>query len=159
MAGTAKSEARRGAVPVWSWRNRIGIACIAVLHLGALYALLTTEYGPFAITLSLLAWLFANCLVLLILPRPGIAAALSLMATVVLIAFSRFKFDILQLSVTFLDFLIIDRNDRRTTSRSSPRATAPRRPVRTPHHFLPRGDSPRASPQCRSCRAAAAARP
>src|SRR5689334_5900775 len=32
------------------------------------------------------------------------------MATVVLIAFSRFKFDILQLSLTFLDFLIIDRD-------------------------------------------------
>ena len=47
---------------------------------------------------------------LLLLPRPGIAAALSLMLTVVLIAFSRFKFDILQLSITFLDFLIIDRD-------------------------------------------------
>src|SRR5262245_34348476 len=32
------------------------------------------------------------------------------MATVVLIALSRFKFDILQLSLTFLDFLIIDRD-------------------------------------------------
>ncbi|MBR1125375.1 sulfatase-like hydrolase/transferase [Bradyrhizobium lablabi] len=88
----------------------IGIGCVAALHLGALYALFTTEYGPFAITLALLAWLFANCLVLVFLPRPGIAAALSLILTVTLIAFSRFKFDILQLSVTFLDFLIIDRD-------------------------------------------------
>ena len=60
--------------------------------------------------MSLLAWLFANCLVLLFLPRPGIAAALSLMLTVILIAFSRFKFDILQLSITFLDFLMIGRD-------------------------------------------------
>ena len=110
MAETGGAEAGREAVPVWNWRNRIGIACVALLHLGALYALFTTEYGPFAITLSLLAWLFANCLVLLVLPRPGIAAALSLMATVVLIAFSRFKYDILQLTLTFLDFLIIDRD-------------------------------------------------
>src|SRR5215475_1637764 len=110
MAETGKAEAGREAGPAWGWRNRIGIASIAALHLGALYALFTTEYGPFAITLSLLAWLFANCLILVFLPRPGIAAALALMATVVLIALSRFKFDILQLSITFLDFLIIDRD-------------------------------------------------
>src|SRR5215470_19864270 len=116
MAGTAKSGAEREAVPIWNWRNRVGIACVAALHLGALYALFTTEYGAFAVTLSLLAWLFANCLVLLFLPRPGIAAALALMVTVVLIALSRFKFDILQLSITFLDFLIIDR-DPFSTSR------------------------------------------
>ena len=109
MTEAGKAEAGREA-SIWCWRNAVGIACVAVLHLGALYALLTTEYGAFAITLALLAWLFANCLVLVFLPRPGIAAALSLMATVVLIAFSRFKFDILQLSITFLDFLIIDRD-------------------------------------------------
>jgi hypothetical protein len=110
MAEAGKAEVGREAGPIWSWRNAIGIASVAALHLGALYALFTTEYGLFAITLSLLAWLFANCLVLVLLPRPGIAAALSLVATVVLIAFSRFKFDILQLSITFLDFLIIDRD-------------------------------------------------
>ena len=87
MAGRAgKADAGREAGRVWTWRQAIGIGCVAALHLAALYALLSTEYGPFAITLSLLAWLFANCLVLLFLPRPGIAAALSLMLTVVLIA-------------------------------------------------------------------------
>ena len=110
MAEAGKAETGREAVPVWSWRNRTGVACVAALHLAALYLLLTTEYGAYAITLSLLAWLFANCLILVFLPRPGIAAALALMATVVLIALSRFKFDILQLSITFLDFLIIDRD-------------------------------------------------
>src|SRR5438876_5756152 len=108
MAETGKADAGRGWA--WSWRNAIGIGCVAALHLAGLSALLSTEFGPFAITLSLLAWLFANCLVLVFLPRPGIAAALSLMLTVVLIAISRFKFDILQLTVTFLDFLIIDRD-------------------------------------------------
>ena len=110
MTEAGKAEAGRQASRRFSWRDAVGIACVAALHLGALYALLTTEYGPFAITLSLLAWLFANCLILVFLPRPGIAAALSLMATVILIAFSRFKFDILQLSITFLDLLIIDRD-------------------------------------------------
>src|SRR6201988_5172985 len=110
MAETGKAEAGREAGRRFSWRDAVGIACVATLHFGALYALLTTEYGAFAVTLSLLAWLFANCLILVFLPRPGIAAALALMATVVLIALSRFKFDILQLSITFLDFLIIDRD-------------------------------------------------
>lgn len=87
-----------------------GAGMVAVLHLAALAVLFTTEYGPFAITLSLLAWIFANCLFLLVLRRPGIAAALALALTVLLIALSRFKFDILQLTLTFLDFLIIDRD-------------------------------------------------
>src|SRR5215216_7488767 len=104
MAETGKAELRSEAARLWSWRNAIGIGCVVALHLAGLCALLSTEFGPFAITLSLLAWLFANCLVLVFLPRPGVAAALSLTLTVVLIALSRFKFDILQLTMTFLDF-------------------------------------------------------
>ena len=83
---------------------------VVAFHLAALAVLLSTEYGPFAITLSLLAWVFVNCLFLLVLPRPAICAALALAFMVLLIALSRFKFDILQLSLTFLDFLIIDRD-------------------------------------------------
>ena len=48
-----------------------GVGLIVALHLAALAVLLSTEYGPFAITLSLLAWVFVNCLLLLVLPRPG----------------------------------------------------------------------------------------
>jgi len=81
-----------------------------MLHLAALAVLLATEHGPFAITLSLLAWVFANCLFLLVLPRPGVSAALALSLVALLIALSRFKFEILQLTLTFLDFLIIDRD-------------------------------------------------
>jgi phosphoglycerol transferase MdoB-like AlkP superfamily enzyme len=83
---------------------------VAALHLAALGVLLSWEYGPFAITLSVLAWVFVNCVFLLVLPRPGVSAALALGFVVLLIALSRFKFDILQLSLTFLDFLIIDRD-------------------------------------------------
>jgi phosphoglycerol transferase MdoB-like AlkP superfamily enzyme len=81
---------------------------VAALHLAALAVLFATEYGPFAITLSVLAWVFVNCVFLLVLPRPGVCAALALILVALLIALSRFKFDILQLSLTFLDFLIID---------------------------------------------------
>ena len=54
--------------------------------------------------------MFVNCLFLLVLRRPGVSAALALSFIVLLIALSRFKYDILQLSLTFLDFLIIDRD-------------------------------------------------
>lgn len=110
MARTGRSGVVREAGKRVAGQEALGIVCVAALHLGALYALVTTEYGPFHIALALLAWLFANCLVLLFLPRPGVAAALSLAVTVVLIALSRFKFDILQLSITFLDLLIVDRD-------------------------------------------------
>ena len=83
---------------------------VAALHLAALGVVLSWEYGPFAITLSLLAWVFLNCLFLLVLPRPGVSAALALALVILLIVLSRFKFDILQLSLTFLDFLIVDRD-------------------------------------------------
>ena len=86
------------------------VGVIVTVQLAALAVLLTTEYGPFAITLSVLAWAFLNCLLLAVLPRPGISAALALAFMVLLIALSRFKFEILQLSLTFLDFLIVDRD-------------------------------------------------
>ena len=83
---------------------------IVTVHLAALVVLLATEFGPFAITMSLLAWVFVNCLLLSVLPRPGVCAVLALGFMVLLIALSRFKFEILQLTLTFLDFLIIDRD-------------------------------------------------
>ena len=83
---------------------------IVLVHLAALAVLLTTEYGPFAITLSVLAWIFVNCFLLVVLQRPGVCAAFSLALIVILIALSHFKFGILQLTLTFLDFLIIDRD-------------------------------------------------
>jgi phosphoglycerol transferase MdoB-like AlkP superfamily enzyme len=83
---------------------------IVAVHLAGLMVLLTTEYGPFAITLSVLAWVFVNCFLLVVLQRPGICAALALAFIVILIALSHFKFGILQLTLTFLDFLIIDRD-------------------------------------------------
>src|SRR6266576_5049191 len=87
-----------------------GVGLDVTLHLVASGVLLATEHGPFATTLSLLAWVFVNCLFLLVLPRPGVSAALALILMALLIALSHFKFGILQLTLTFLDFLIIDRD-------------------------------------------------
>jgi phosphoglycerol transferase MdoB-like AlkP superfamily enzyme len=107
VAGPGTSESTRGSRGI-GFFALVGV--IVTAHLAALAVLLSTEHGPFAIALSLLAWLFVNCLLLLVLPRPGISAALALAFMVLLIALSRFKFEILQLTLTFLDFLIIDRD-------------------------------------------------
>ena len=61
---------------------------IVAVHLAALAVLLTTEYGPFAITLSVLAWVFVNCFLLVVLQRPAVCAALALTFIVILIALS-----------------------------------------------------------------------
>src|SRR6476661_8204854 len=72
---------------------------IVAVHLAGLPVLLTTEYGPFAITLSVLAWVFVNCFLLVVLQRPAICAALSLVLTAILITLSHFKFGILQMKL------------------------------------------------------------
>jgi len=108
VAGPGMSESTRAESRGAGFLVLAGL--IVAVHLAALAVLLTTEYGPFAITLSVLAWVFVNCFLLAVLQRPGICAALALALIVVLITLSHFKFGILQLTLTFLDFLIIDRD-------------------------------------------------
>jgi phosphoglycerol transferase MdoB-like AlkP superfamily enzyme len=108
VAGPGRSEGSRAETRGVRFFALAGL--VAAVHLAGLAVLLTTEYGPFAITLSVLAWVFVNCFLLVLLQRPGICAALALAFIVILIALSHFKFGILQLTLTFLDFLIIDRD-------------------------------------------------
>jgi phosphoglycerol transferase MdoB-like AlkP superfamily enzyme len=108
VAGSGMSESIRAESRGIRFFALAGV--IVAVHLVGLAVLLTTEYGPFAITLSVLAWIFVNCFLLVVLQRPGVCAALALALIVVLIALSHFKFGILQLTLTFLDFLIIDRD-------------------------------------------------
>ena len=65
---------------------------IVLVHLAALAVLFSTEYGPFAITLSVLAWVLLNCFLLAVLQRPGVCAALALALIAILIALSHFRF-------------------------------------------------------------------
>ena len=92
------------------WRRQLSVALIAAVHLAAFCALAAVEYGPFAMTLALLTLALLNCLFLIALPRPGVSAALSLVLISVLILLSQFKYGIMQLTLTFLDFLIIDQD-------------------------------------------------
>ena len=75
VAGTGIGEGRaksRGAGFV------VLAGLIVLVHLAALAVLFSTEYGPFAITLSVLAWVLVNCFLLAVLQRPGVCAALAL---------------------------------------------------------------------------------
>lgn len=110
MSVAAETSIRDRSGPTGRWRERTGAAAVAALHLAALVLLFKTEYTPFALALSLIAWVLVNAVLLTFVGRPGVAAALSLPFFAVLIALSRFKFGITQLTLTFLDFLLIDRD-------------------------------------------------
>jgi phosphoglycerol transferase MdoB-like AlkP superfamily enzyme len=84
------------------------LALVGALYAGCALVLTSTEYGLFATSLALATLVFACCLGIAVFGRPGIAAALSLIAFVVLIALSRLKFEVTQLTLTFLDLLLID---------------------------------------------------
>ena len=84
------------------------VAAIAAIHAAALLAVCLTEYGPFATTPALLSWAFLNFFWLIVLRRPAVAAALSLVMFVSMIVLSRFKYDILEMTLSFLDVLVVD---------------------------------------------------
>src|SRR5262245_62020522 len=81
------------------------LAAIVVLNGAALVILYQTEWGLVHGALALFAWGLLNFTFLAILRRPGVAAALSLAMLVLLVLLSRFKFDVLWMGLTFLDFL------------------------------------------------------
>lgn len=86
----------------------LALGLTASIHLFALYRLYETENGWFGHSLALLVWVLLNCLWLLLLRRPLVAAALSLAMVEFLIAVSLFKFGITWMTATFLDVMVID---------------------------------------------------
>jgi hypothetical protein len=92
--------------PARGWWLRATV--VAVVYAAAAAVLILTEYGPFAILLSFLTLALLVFIGIAIFGRPGIAAVLPLALFAALIALSQFKYGILQLTLTFLDFLIID---------------------------------------------------
>ena len=88
-----------------SWAST---AALTALHVAAVASIAWTEWGSFGFGLALLTWLFLNAFWLVLLRRPTISAALSLIVIEALIALSLFKFSILESTIGFLDFLIVD---------------------------------------------------
>jgi hypothetical protein len=86
----------------------VRIAPVALFHLAALAIMLWSEVTLLSVAVFVLAWGFVNGVWLVLLQRPALAAALSLALFVVLIIVSRFKFDVLWMSLSFIDVMIID---------------------------------------------------
>jgi phosphoglycerol transferase MdoB-like AlkP superfamily enzyme len=95
---------REALGPLWLTR----VAPLALLHLAALAIMLWSEINLLSMAVFALAWGFVNGLWLVLLRRPALAAALSLVLFAVLIMVSRFKFDVLWMSLSFIDVMIID---------------------------------------------------
>jgi len=103
-------------------RNRVGFtttverrfaAVLAVIHIAAFAIMLWSEVDVVAKTTFVLAWGFLNFFWLAVLRRPGLSAALSLAMLIVLILLSRFKHDMLFMTASFVDVMIIDADKHR----------------------------------------------
>src|SRR6187402_1695183 len=71
-----------------------GVMVAVALHIVALVRIAQTEFGPFGQGLCLLTWILLNAVLLLIVRRAALAAALSLGLIELLILVSQFKFKI-----------------------------------------------------------------
>ncbi len=96
-AGRAADRASAGA-----------IICLGSVHLAAIAVMAWSEFGLVPKAAFILAWGLVNFAVLIVLRRPILSAALALTLIVVLIVMSRFKHDIMLMTVNFVDVMIVD---------------------------------------------------
>ena len=89
------------------------IVATVLIHVAALLSIFQTEYGLLATTLALLTWAFLNFFWLAVLRRPAASAALSLAIIETLMVLSQFKFNVLEMAISFFDFLIVDADTAR----------------------------------------------
>ena len=102
--GSAALTAAGARVFGW-WR----VALVAAPHVAALVVMFATEDDLWSRTLFLLTWAVFNFSFLALLRRPAMAGAASLTLIVLLVLCSRLKHDVAQMTVDFVDLLIIDR--------------------------------------------------
>lgn len=91
-----------------TWGYAARVALLVTLHLAALAILIGTESRLVPQLAFLLSWGFFNFCWIVLLRRPAVAAAMSLAWLVLLILLSRFKLDVLLMTVNFVDLMIID---------------------------------------------------
>ncbi len=92
--------------PVGYWR----LLAVAMPHIAALGILLQTETDFSSRLVFLLCWGALNFSWIAVLRRPALSGALSLTMVVVLVLLSRLKHDIVQMTVNFVDLMMIDRD-------------------------------------------------
>jgi Sulfatase len=89
-------------------RRRFDIAGLAALHLAALAVMAFSEFELVPRLAFVLTWCVLNFFWLALLRRPVLSAAISLALIAVLIEISRFKFQVLFMTASFIDVMIID---------------------------------------------------
>jgi hypothetical protein len=96
------------AKAVSALRGRFDIAILAALHLAALALLAASEFELVPRLAFILTWCILNFFWLALLRRPVLSGALSLALVIALIEISRFKFQVLWMTASFIDVMIID---------------------------------------------------
>src|SRR3954463_12306559 len=105
-SSSAIAAVASGLAALGVWR----LLAVAAPHLGALAVMLQTE-TDFASRLGfVLAWAILNFLWIALLRRPALSGALSLTLVVILVLLSRLKHDVVQMTVNFVDVMMIDRD-------------------------------------------------
>src|SRR5712691_12927848 len=84
------------------------LAVLCSIHLAAFALLIAFEDEPVGDAAFVLTWGFLNFFWLTLLRRPVTSGALSLAMLVVLMVVSQFKHDVLMMTATFVDLMIID---------------------------------------------------
>src|SRR5215475_5826730 len=84
------------------------IVVTAVIHAAALLLMLWSESTTIGKAAYVLAWVSLNCFWIAVLRRPAPAAGLSLAMFIVLVLLSRFKHNVLLMTVSFVDVMVID---------------------------------------------------
>src|SRR3954447_12990964 len=104
--GPSANAAAAGLASAGAWR----LLAVATPHLAALTIMLQTETDLGSRVAFLLSWGVLNFFWIALLRRPALAGAMSLTLVIVLILFSRLKHDIVQMTVNFVDLMMIDRD-------------------------------------------------
>lgn len=104
------SSAPAGSSVAMARGNRLAALLLVSLHVSALMLLVAAERSGIGAAIFLLVWIMLNCLGLLFVRRPAVAALVSLELLLTLTLLSRFKFEKLWMTVDFVDVMIIDRD-------------------------------------------------
>ena len=86
------------------------LLAVTAPHLAALVLMFQTETDFSSRLCFLLSWGVLNFLWIALLRRPALSGALSLTLVVVLVLLSRFKHDVAQMTVNFVDVMVVDRD-------------------------------------------------
>jgi hypothetical protein len=104
--GPSTAVASAGLASIGIWR----LLAVAAPHLAALGLMFQTETDFSSRLCFVLSWGILNFVWIALLRRPALSGALSLTLVVVLVLLSRFKHDVAQMTVNFVDLMVIDRD-------------------------------------------------